>query len=188
MRSVIELHNKVLVLVSALKAVNGQNKTTRGMRNNAWISKCSQEDPTRESQDDRLIHFKPKRCFVRRQSTRGSDERHEERRDSRGKDTLTKTEPTLHSEDSWRPLTACITGIFSRVSALQFIDDKLDYSPFLFQVVLAAGCQLSVTMPPGNNCTGFIGLTAKNSDLPCLSFNLLQLSFEKDRLGCRGGK
>ena len=69
---------------------------------------------------------------------------------------------------------------------MQFIDDKLNYSSLLFQVILAAGCKHPVTTPPDHTGSRFCGFAAKTSAVPSLSLKVLQLSFEKDRLGWRG--
>lgn len=114
----------------------------------------------------------------------------DERRDTRGckKETVPhKTAPTQHREDSWGPLAAWITGVFSRVSSLQFIDDELNSGTFLFQVILAAGCQHSVTIPPDHPGPWLCGLTTETGALPGLSFKVLQLGFKKHGLSCREG-
>lgn len=86
-------------------------------RINTWVFRCSQEDNNQN-----------KRCHAdvlewRQASKKASD----------GPWNVSNaTAPTLHSQDSWCPLAACIAGVFSWVSCLQFIDNQLDYGSFLF--------------------------------------------------------
>lgn len=98
-----------------------------------------------------------------------------------------RTAPTPYSEDSRCPLAACITRVLSWVRSLQFIDNKLHCGSFLFEVILAAGSHNPVPKPPDHTGSRLSGLTAKTSALPGLSFKVLQLGFEKHRLGCRKG-
>lgn len=94
-------------------------------------------------------------------------------RECMGGGVLNRKNPTLHSEDSWSLLPACITGVLSWVSSLQFVDNKLNYSPFLLQVILAAGCQHPITTPPDHTDPRLCDFTTKTGALSCLSFKVL---------------